>query len=75
MGTKGMVDGRGQGEETTLHRSPSHPSACTPAHPRRTTHTMMGPSLGTFSLPMMWISVKKATTAQAAMRRSARWRR
>lgn len=73
----GMVDGRG--EETTLHRSDSYravpPSTCSLLPHLQATHTMMGPSLGTFSLPMMWISVKNATTAQEATRRSARWRR
>ena len=36
------------------------------------THTMIGPSLGTFSPPTTWISLKNETTAQPAMRRMMR---
>lgn len=38
-------------------------------HETRETYTMIGPSFGTFSPPMTWISVKKDTTAQLAIRR------
>lgn len=33
---------------------------------------MIGPSLGTFSPPTTWISLKNETTAQPAMRRMMR---